>query len=99
MPKEFQNDGKVVKLFSQGKIHFFRLRSCNLFFSENQCVMLTLQNITHIYELFEEKNKNKTQSILAASISHEVITPLSCISNFAQDCIGITKNKQCLRNL
>ena len=54
--------------------------------------MLTFQDITHIYDLLDEKNKNRTQNVLSASISHEVIVPLACIIGFAQECLEITYN-------
>ena len=57
--EEFNNSGKVIKCQIEGKIKFFRLRSCELFFSVHQCVMLNFQDLTHIYDLFEEKNKNQ----------------------------------------
>ena len=54
--------------------------------------MLTFQDNTHFYELLNEKNKNKTLRVLTATISHEVITPLSLMTYFAQECQEMTKN-------
>ena len=49
--------------------------------------MLTFQDITNIYDLIEEKNKNKTQRIFSEYISHELISPLADIVNFAEECL------------
>ena len=43
----------------------------------------------------KEKAINSTLKTLSASISHEIITSVSCITNLALDSISMCENKQC----
>lgn len=49
--KQFTADGKFIVFYSRGKKKFFRMKSCELLFSEQQCTMLTCQDVTYLFEL------------------------------------------------
>lgn len=45
--------------------------------------MLTVRDVTQIHELQQMTTHNQHLSLLFASVTHEVMTPLNCISTFS----------------
>jgi light-regulated signal transduction histidine kinase (bacteriophytochrome) len=51
--------------------------------------MLIIKDITHLKELEEVRNKNQALSMLTATISHEMLMPISCIILFVTECLRV----------
>lgn len=61
------------------QIHFQKL-----FFESQKCVTITLNDITSMQKNASLKAKNKMLNTMQSSISHELLTPLRCISSITE---------------
>ncbi len=63
--------------------------------------MITIRDQTDFLKLKESENQNNMLSLLHASVSHEMITPLRCIISFsmaaAEEMINTPSKKKKLR--
>ena len=44
--------------------------------------MLTLRDVSKVYELEQSLKTNRYLDMLTATVSHEIVTPLNCIITF-----------------
>lgn len=58
---------------------------------------MTVCDITEIDKLAKLSADNKMLSLLTSSVTHEMITPLKCIIEFAQNILKISKNAKLLK--
>jgi len=49
------------------------------------CKIIKIRDITDLKRLSESENQNRVTSLLTASVSHELLTPLKCITSFGQE--------------
>ena len=46
---------------------------------------MKIRDITAFKKLLKADNKNRVTSLMTASVSHELLTPLKCISSFGNE--------------
>jgi signal transduction histidine kinase len=64
----------------------------SLIYNAKQCQVLTVRDITQIERLAKLSADNKMLSLLTSSVTHEMITPLKCIIEFALRILNISKD-------
>ena len=69
----------------------------SLIYNAKQCQVLTVCDITEIDKFAKLSSDNKMLSLLTSSVTHEIITPLKCIIEFAQNIIKISKDPKVLK--
>ena len=53
-------------------------------FGEKQCKMVSIRDLTTLYQLRLTKNKNQMLEMLNSTLSHEMMQPLSCVVFFSE---------------
>lgn len=56
-----------------------------MIFDSKECWILTVRDISKIKQIAKLSAENDTLSLLTSSVSHELITPIKCIINFAEE--------------
>ncbi len=59
----------------------------SIIFNDEYCMILRIRDITAHKQLEKAQSENKMLSLLQASVSHELITPIKCIGSFAQELV------------
>lgn len=77
-----QNETDSLKPISKLS-KMFILRHQNIFLEGIDKHMLTVRDVTMMYQLEEALSLNKYLDMLTATISHEILTPLNCIITFS----------------
>lgn len=54
--------------------------------------MLKIRDITAFKKLNQVENENRITGLLTASVSHELLTPLKCISSFGNQLVTLLSN-------
>lgn len=63
-----------------------------MIFNEEECIILMIRDITAFKKLNKAENKNRVTGLLTASVSHELLTPLKCISSFGKELMVLISN-------
>lgn len=63
---------------------FVQISHQQLTFNSKPCTMLTIRDQTDFLKLENSENQNKMLSVLNATVSHEMMTPLRCIISFGE---------------
>jgi signal transduction histidine kinase len=71
------NDQKIEKIV--------QISLQKLIFNDEECSIIMIRDITALKRLTKVENKNKATSLMTASVSHELLTPLKCISSFGKE--------------
>ena len=61
-------------------------------FNYKECSILTISDLTKSRKTCELEKQNLLINLLTANVSHELATPLNCISSFAKLLIDILKD-------
>ena len=56
-------------------------------FNEKECQILTIRDVSAQHNLMEVKRENQLLNLVTSSVSHELITPIKCISAMANEMI------------
>lgn len=56
--------------------------------------MLEIRDVTAFRKLIKVENENRITSLLTASVSHELLTPLKCICSFGNQLITLITNSK-----
>lgn len=62
-----------------------------LFFENQNCIVLLFHDITDIQQNVALKERNKVLNFMQSSVSHEMLTPLKCISSIVELLKGESK--------
>jgi signal transduction histidine kinase len=63
-----------------------------LIFNDQECNIVKIRDITASEKLKKVKDQNKLMGLMTASVSHEFLTPLKCISSFAEEIQSLIEN-------
>ena len=80
--KNSQND-KIVQISLQ-----------KLIFNDEECNILRIRDITAFKRLTKVENNNRATGLMSASVSHELLTPLKCISSFGKELMTFITNSK-----
>lgn len=58
-----------------------------MIFQDQECKILRIRDVTANKQLEKVQGENKMLSMLQASVSHELITPIKCIGTFAKELV------------
>ena len=86
---DFDSDSKHFKIKRKdesGELETFvvQVHFQKLFFERQKCITITLNDITQMEKNVALQAKNKVLNTMQSSISHEMLTPLKCISSIAE---------------
>ena len=81
IPAKEEND-------EQGERHdedriFIQIRRLKVQYNQQPAKMIVIRDISLIIDFEKEKNENKYQELLTATMSHEMLTPLNSIINLS----------------
>jgi len=65
------------------KIRVLLITRNTFIFNSKECFILSLNDLTSLKQVNTLKSENNLLSLLAANVSHEMMTPLNCIIYFA----------------
>lgn len=63
-------------------------------FDQKECQMVTIRDMTDIHRLSETSRENQITKMLAATVTHEMMTPLNCIVTFVRAIVSARNAKQ-----
>lgn len=70
------------RVLEDGNELFLTLSARKFTFNLEECMMLTIRDITFQQKLQEQRQLNEINKMLTATVSHELMTPLNCIDTF-----------------
>jgi hypothetical protein len=63
----------------KSKPFYFQVTIAELSFDCQSCKVVTLRDISQVYENTQLNAQNKTISIMSGAFSHEMLTPIRCV--------------------
>lgn len=79
-------ENKTINLCMQqeGAIKYLELKLSKMWLDKEEFSLATFYDVTESKQLTKVENSNRVLSLLTASVTHEMVTPLKCIMNFAK---------------
>lgn len=64
-----------------------------MIYNDQECNIVKIRDITASEKLKKAKDQNNLMGLMTASVSHEFLTPLKCISSFAKEIQSSVENQ------
>ena len=71
---------------------YVQITQQTIFYNNKECRILNIRDVTALKKLAIAEEDNKVMSLVTASVSHELITPLKCIGSFSKELITLSTN-------
>jgi nitrogen-specific signal transduction histidine kinase len=91
--------GKNQESFAKAEEKDLLITHKNIMFSGKDCSMLIFRDVTSQRSLEKVQNQNDMLNHLTATVTHEMMQPLSCVLGFAANILETATNKQTIRQL